>query len=395
MEEAVTAEGRAMIDRAAIAREAAAGLRRFAERRPQYPVLIGFDGFVDSIIAVVEKRYDAQRYDPVETIAQFGGKIRAAAGQSSNYELVVKLEKLGGNGPIMANALASFGLPVTYVGCLGYPAVHPVFEGLARRARCLSIANPGLTDALEFQDGKLMLGKHHTLKEVNWQRICEVIGAEPFARIVGESRLVGIVNWTMLPHMNSILQHLIDEVLPGLAPPTGGRRLLFIDLADPEKRTRDDIALVLRLCSALQAQADVILGLNLKEAVQVAGVLGVGPTTDPEASIESLARAIRERLDLHVVMIHPRAGAAACGRDGGAVRSARFVGPFVARPRLSTGAGDVFNAGFCLACLAGLPLEQALASGTAASGYYVRNAASPTLEDLAGFLDGLPEPEGN
>jgi sugar/nucleoside kinase (ribokinase family) len=383
-----------MLDRAAVARDAAAGLRGFAERRAQQPVLVGFDGFVDSIIAVVEKRYDAQRYDPVETISHFSSKIRAAAGQSSNYELVVKLEKLGGNGPIMANALASFGLPVTYVGCLGYPSLHPVFEGLGRRARCLSIANPGLTDALEFQDGKLMLGKHHTLKDVNWQRVCEVIGAEPFARIVGESRLVGVVNWTMLPHMNSILQHLIDHVLPGLPAPAGGRRLLFIDLADPEKRTREDIDQVLRLSTALQAQADVILGLNLKEAVQVAGVLGVGPTTDPEASIESLARAIRERLDLHLVMIHPRAGAAACGRDGEQVHTARFAGPLVARPRLSTGAGDVLNAGFCLARLAGLSLEQALASGTAASGYYVRNAASPTLEELAAFLDALPEPEG-
>src|SRR5438105_11805621 len=114
-----------MTDRATLAHQAAAGLRRFADRRPQHPVMIGFDGFVDSIIAVVDKRYDAQRFDPVGTIDQFGKKILGAAGQSSNYELVVTLEKLGGNGPIMANAIAAFGLPVTYVGCLGYPSIHP------------------------------------------------------------------------------------------------------------------------------------------------------------------------------------------------------------------------------------------------------------------------------
>src|SRR5919199_666690 len=123
-----------MSDRTSIARQAAAGLRRFADQRTQHPVLIGFDGFVDSIITVVDKRYDAVHFDPVETIEQFGKKVLAAAGQSSNYELVVKLEKLGGNGPIMANAMATLGLPVTYVGCLGYPALHPVFEGLASRA---------------------------------------------------------------------------------------------------------------------------------------------------------------------------------------------------------------------------------------------------------------------
>jgi sugar/nucleoside kinase (ribokinase family) len=382
-----------MSDRATVARQAAAGLRRFAEQRPHCPVLIGFDGFVDSIIAVVDKRYDIQRFDPVETIDHFARKVAAAAGQSSNYELVVRLEKLGGNGPIMANALAELGLPVTYVGCLGYPTLHPVFEELAQRARCLSLAAPGLTDALEFRDGKLMLGKYHTLADVNWERIGAVIGAERFSRLVGESRLIGIVNWTMLPHLNDIWRHLIDDVLPAQAGP--GRRLLFIDLADPEKRTAEDLLGALGLCSALQDHADVILGLNLKEALQAAGVLGLAPAGDLEAAVETLARALRERLRLYTVVIHPRGGAAACGYDGGEVGSARFIGPFVAEPRLSTGAGDVFNAGFCLARLAGLPLGQALAAGTAASGYYVRHAASPTLDQLAAFLDALPEPEGS
>ena len=50
-----------MNDRATSARQAAAALRRFADQRAKHPVLIGFDGFVDSIIAVVDKRYDAVR----------------------------------------------------------------------------------------------------------------------------------------------------------------------------------------------------------------------------------------------------------------------------------------------------------------------------------------------
>src|SRR5689334_8500444 len=83
--------------------------------------MIGLDGFVDEIIAVVDKRRSLDDFDRIKTIDQFGKKILAAAGQSSNYELVVKQTKLGGNGPIMANALASAGLDVTYVGILGHP----------------------------------------------------------------------------------------------------------------------------------------------------------------------------------------------------------------------------------------------------------------------------------
>jgi sugar/nucleoside kinase (ribokinase family) len=382
-----------MMDRAAIAREAAALLRRFAGQRPDHPVLIGFDGFVDSIIAVVDKRYDEEHFDRVETIEHFSRKINAAAGESCNYELVVTREKLGGNGPIMANALAFLGLPVTYVGCVGSPTLHPVFEELASRARCIGIANPGHTDALEFHDGKLLFGKYRVLGEVCWQRICEVIGAEPFARIVAGARLLGMVNWTLLPHMDTILQQLLDGVLPANEKAGVPRPFLFIDLADPQKRTSEALKQVLHTCSALQAHADVILGLNYKEALQVAAALGLtaGPARD--AAIEQMAGAIRARLDLSTVVIHPRGAAAACTLESEEIRSARFAGPFTARPRLSTGAGDVFNAGFCLGRLAGLPPEHCLAVGTASSGYYVRNAASASREQLSDFLDTLPEPE--
>ena len=58
--------------------------------------------------------------------------------------------KLGGNGPIMANALASAGLSVNYIGAVGFPTLHPVFEEMARRAKVIRIADPGHTDALEL-----------------------------------------------------------------------------------------------------------------------------------------------------------------------------------------------------------------------------------------------------
>src|SRR5215204_2266468 len=132
---------------------------------------VGLDGFVDEIIAVVDKRLDGGRYEPVRTIGGLARKMAAAAGQSSNYELVVKQRKLGGNGPIMANALAAIGVAVTYIGNLGYPNLDPVFQPLADRAKVFSIGEPGHTDALEFEDGKLMFGKHQALKEVNWENL--------------------------------------------------------------------------------------------------------------------------------------------------------------------------------------------------------------------------------
>ena len=384
-----------MSDRTQVSESAANGLRKFSETIDQSPVMVGFDGFVDSIIAVVNTRQDAENFQPMDTIEQFGQKIVAAAGQSSNYELVVKLEKLGGNGPIMANALRSMGFPLTYVGALGHPAIHPVFEDMANGSdACHSICEPGYTDALEFDDGKLMLGKITMLNSVNWEHLASVVGVETLAAIVDKCHLLGMVNWTMLPYMNTIFRALIDELLPKSSRKRPDRRV-FIDLADPEKRTREDLLGVLQMLKDFEAFAKVTLGLNLKESTQAAEVLGIAITSEPEASIQQTAAAIREVLSIDSVVIHPRAGAAAaCKNAEGSVDVAAFKGPFVARPKISTGAGDHFNAGFCLGQLVGLPVEQALCVGTATSGFYVRNAESPTIKQLADFCDQLPDPEG-
>ncbi|HEX4647089.1 MAG TPA: hypothetical protein VH598_15915, partial [Verrucomicrobiae bacterium] len=171
-------------------------------RAAQLTAFIGLDGFVDEIIHVVDKRDNAETFQRLPTIAKLAERLAGAAGQSTNIELVNQLTKLGGNGPIMANALASLGIKVTYLGTLGYPSLHPIFQQFATRAEVYSIAEPGHTDALEFDDGKIMLGKHYPLKEVTWANIKARFGLEKFAARFNSADLVGFVNWTMLPYMS-------------------------------------------------------------------------------------------------------------------------------------------------------------------------------------------------
>jgi hypothetical protein len=286
----------------------------------------------------------------------------------------------------MANALASFGMGVTYIGNLGYPTIDPVFEEFAKRANVISVAEPGHTDALEFSDGKLMLGKHESLKQVNWDNIISRVGKENLQKLVAGSKLIGMVNWTMLPHMSRIWAKLLDEVIPNIER---HERKLFIDLADPEKRTHADILEAVKLLTRFQDQVDVILGLNLKEAGEIADVLGLPSAKDPEGAIEETAVAIRKELNLACVVIHPRRGAAAATETS----SAKFQGPFVAQPKISTGAGDHFNAGFCLGRVLGFSLEESLCCGVGTSGYYVRTANSPSGKELADFIAELPPPQ--
>ena len=163
-------------------------------RAHQLTAFLGLDGFVDEIVHVVDKRENAESFERMTTISKLAERLAAAAGKSTNLELVNQRVKLGGNGPIMANALAAFGVKVTYLGALGYPQLHPVFSDFAKQAEVHSIAEPGHTDAMEFEDGKIMLGKSTQLSEITWPNIQARFGRHKFVSHFTQADLVGFVN---------------------------------------------------------------------------------------------------------------------------------------------------------------------------------------------------------
>jgi hypothetical protein len=356
-----------------------------ASRAANMSAFVGLDGFVDEILHVVDKRENAEKYLRLATIAQMAQRLAGASGQSTNIELVSQLTKLGGNGPIMANALATFGLKVTYLGILGYPNLHPIFTEFAKVAEVHSIAEPGYTDALEFEDGKIMLGKHQSLKQMTWENIRSRFGQDKFAARFAGSDLVGFVNWTMLTAMSSIWRSVLSEICPLLQGP---RRKLFIDLADPEKRTREDILAALELITRFQKHLDVILGLNEKEGYEIAATLGLKGGDHSPGGLESLCKDIHARLQVDTVVIHPTAYAVASGPDG----TGMVEGPFTPKPKITTGAGDHFNSGFCLGKLLNFPTERCLLTGVTTSGFYVRTGQSPSIADLSKMLRQWPDP---
>jgi hypothetical protein len=344
--------------------------------------VVGFDGFVDTILHVVDKRESTTSYKRMTKMNDFAQRIGAAAGLSANMELVSQMVKLGGNGPIMANALESYGLGMTYIGNLGYPNIHPVFVDFSQRVQVYSIAEPGYTDAIEFEDGKLMFGKHGSLKEVNWKNLTSHVPAASLVELFSNASLIAMVNWTMLTEINGIFSKLLSEVAPKL---TGEKRILFFDLADPAKRTDEDIAEVLSLIQRFQKFFRVVLGLNLQESRQIGVVLGIESPDETPEKVTQHASDILEKLNIDTVVIHPTAFAAAADASG----AVSVEGPLAKKPKITTGAGDHFNAGFCIGRLAGYDLEASLQVGVATSGYYVRNAESPDISKLVEFLGTL------
>jgi sugar/nucleoside kinase (ribokinase family) len=347
--------------------------------------LVGLDGFVDTIVTPVAQRTaQGDAFTPITSIPEFAARIAGAAGKSTNLEFYPLMDKLGGNGPIMAAALLAGGTRVTYVGALGRPALNPVFHDFAARSEVVSLCEPASTIAVEFQDGKLMLGQLRSLDSITLAKIDEVMGAARFRAALAGADLVALVNWTMIPNMSGIFADLLAEVLPALparatdAPP----RTFFFDLADPEKRTREDLLAALRLIARFGDFGRVTLGLNLKETQQVAAVLGLPAPDKDEASLRASAAALRAALDVATVVVHPRESAACATAEG----TAWVPGPYTDKPLITTGAGDHFNGGFSQGQLLGLDPESCLALGVCTSGHYVRTGRSPTLDDLETFL---------
>ncbi len=346
--------------------------------------VMGFDGFVDQILHVVKTRTDANNYIRMETLKEFGDFISKAAGLSANIEFIPIKNKLGGNGPIMSNALSNYNLDVTYIGAVGEDSINKVFNEMSKKSTVINISNPGLTDAVEFLDGKLMIGKRECLKDVNWKRIKEKIGIKELTSLFSNAKLVGLENWTMLPYMTEIWNGLINEVLLNIN--TNFDKYIFFDLADPENRLKDDILEALSVMKKFSSKFKVILGLNEKEAFEIGEVLDISSKTN-KLSLEDLIKSIAKKLDIYCLVVHPvKEAFAVCDN-----KLYHTLGPYEPNPKLTTGAGDNFNAGFCFGKSIGLPTQLSLVLGTATSGYYVRNSKSPTLENIINFLNDWKE----
>ena len=345
----------------------------------KHRTLAGLDGFVDTIVHVVDTRKNPDEYERVKMLTDYGNKFIAAAGFSMNIEMVPVTAKLGGVATIYANALKEQGYQVTYIGALGKKNVHPIFQDFADAAEeIISISEPGMSDAVEFHDGKVISSKLEPLKDVNWTELMKHTTPEHLAHIFDRSEFLMFADWTLLINVMSIWNGVVRDVFPLME--NEQRRPFMFDLADPTKRSREDIMEAMRCLPKFQEKFDVILGLNEREARCVTNCFqpGKGDTTP----VAQLALFLRETLGIAQVVIHTLKGATAADADG----ISAVPGPYCENPVLTTGGGDNFNAGFVSGQMLGLTMQESLLMGTANSGFYVRNARSANFQELRTFL---------
>lgn len=354
-----------------------ADIRQALAQVPDISAFVGFDGFVD-VISKAVKSYDNHGGEVYfDTMSEFGDFIRARAGKSCSAELKTIARKVGGNAPLTAFALQRLGVAIRLVGSLGYPQIDPLFLGeLSENDSAYTGANAGVATAIEFSDGKIMMGANNALEGLGWQEIKDAVGLDCLVKLFRECDILCLLNWSEVVRSNEIWAGLLGEVVPAAQPSKD--KLMCFDLTDFARRRQQDVHEMVALLNCFAAHYRVVLNLNQNEhALLYRAVIGTEPP--PRLCDSRLADA----LNVSILCIHHHDGCLAFERG-----SVYECGSFhVDAPAVLTGAGDNFNGGLMLALALGLPVTAGLLVASAVSSYYVRVGHGPTRRELMDYVE--------
>lgn len=365
-----------------ILKDIATELRQRTPELKKFRVTAGFDGFVDEIIRVVSERRGLNDWQPVRDIDTFGSLIKAASGRSSLREIVIDRYDAGGCTVNLGDGIAELGVSLDAYATLGEPR-HPAFREFAAKCHsCVSWGTQyGRTLAMEFADGKFMLSAVTQLQEMSPALLEQVLADGAYEKSCRDSQLIVLTNWTLYPHMTACWDVLVEKVYSRLTH----RPWFYFDLVDPSGRALDDVKDMLKVLVKFEKHGRTTLGVNGNEANIISRALSL-PTVDSAEDMEGIKKqavAIREKLGISEVATHCIKLAAVADTSG----VVGVQGPFCPSPKKSTGAGDRFNAGYCLGQIMGFAPEKRLLLACATSGFFVRNARSGNPAELVSFLE--------
>ena len=343
----------------------------------------GFDGFVDKIQKVVKRKLGETDIF-FRTITEFSGHLHSLAAKSGQLELVTSKISAGGNAPILSNAFGKLGVRSFCLGSMGTP-VHSAFKQIHPYAELISVAAPGQSQALEFNDGKIILSELDSFFGYDWKYIKSKVDLSKIKEVISSCQLIALVDWANLPHASDIWQGILQDIIK----PGKKRDLFFLfDLCDPSKKSAEEIDEVVDLISSFSPYGKVTLVLNENEANKIWMALNGHDlmTTNSRVNLPPLhdiGSSIFQTMVIDTLLIHPIDCTLAFQKH----KALELNGRVVMKPKVLTGGGDNLNAGYSLGLMDGMDISQCMLLGMATSGAYVQNGECPGLEDLINYLD--------
>jgi sugar/nucleoside kinase (ribokinase family) len=334
---------------------------RIKEKR----IVAGFDGFIDTIAKPL-KRSGNEGEPPLyfKTIEEFGTHIAGQGHKSASIEMDVIERRMGGNMPNFARGIAPLGVQLSCIGMLSDAAGNR--EPLFRDLRGHSFAPAGTATALEFDDGKLFLAPRY------------VPGSLPsmmsYADLLSGADCIACLNWGELSFATLLWRDLFKtcRAIRSKVP------FFFFDLSDFSRRSDDEIREALSLIGSFSSLGTTVLSLNRNEAMLMADRIIPEKKDDSSA----IARALGQGYSIGEIIIHSHEDARVC--TGNETYEAK-TSP-IAAPKISTGAGDTFNAAYVFALVMGFSPEERLRFANRYAHRYVSQGTVSGLRDLYKLL---------
>ena len=199
---------------------------------------------------------------------------------------------------------------------------------------------------------------------LTWQSIKDLLGIEKIKSLLTGKQLISFLNWSEIENSSQIWEGVIEEILPSITQ-NGPKPFFFTDFSDCSRRSKQDIQYAMKLLERFRNYFKVILSLNQNEARLIASALDL----DQISADEEFVRILYPACHVDVLVIHRTNDALAF--NGKEYEKCDTF--FCENPKILTGGGDNFNAGFCYALLNGFSLFQSLLLANAVSGSYVKN----------------------
>jgi hypothetical protein len=337
----------------------------------------GFDACIDYIVKVVKEKKEDDVHEYFMTTDELTKYLSSLGDKSCGLELDTKLCKPGGNMVITANALGVLGVYVDCVGTFGMPEIQPVFKKLSPNCALYTIAETISATALEFEKSKIIMFDPGPYDHLSWDDIKSRLGNEKLKSLLAGKDLYVFLNWSEIRNSTTIWKGILDEILPEI-PDNQLPKVLFTDFSDFSRRTKPEIISVINLLKKFRQHIRIELSLNKNEADLLALALNI---TEWKNDVEYVSK-LYKKCEVDVLIIHRVDDSIAFN----GVRMETFSTFLCNEPKILTGGGDNFNAGYCFSHYYNLDMLQSLIVANAVSGLYVKNGKSPDLPELLEFL---------
>ena len=267
----------------------------------------------------------------------------------------------GGNAANTALALAKLGVRAHLIAKtseLGMTIIKKFLEkNGVDTSRVKTDGELSTTVALEFGGRNVMLSYAASLSNFSFDEL----GGEDLD-LIASSDVVCVTNWVL----NKRGTELAEKVF-SFAKENDVRT--FLDMGDPSSRKEDLPELVKKVLSRRVLD---VLSLNENELKWVSNSIGI-KQQNIQKILEELQNTIYPRIDVHT-------------KDF-SISNGIEISCFKAEKRISTGAGDAWNAGDILGDLLGLKDDERLLLANATAACYISDPSNhPTLEKLRELL---------